>query len=148
MCLIETISAGAFDDIFGIFHKEALRQAHQRYGIVFEAVGLATLRACEVNMVEVAVVFAAAHAIFLLPSTIIDSMQQVMVSEELQSTEDAGAVHVGQQTLHVGEREGLALLTGILPHQYAHCSGVDTMGGKVGFGGHKRALLRYAVISL
>ena len=103
MCLIETISAGALDDVFGIFHKEALWQTHQRYDIVFETVGLSTLRACEVNVVEVAVVFAAAHTIFLLPRAVVYGMQQVMVREELQGTEDAGAVHVGQQTLHVGE---------------------------------------------
>ena len=84
-----TMWAHAFDDVFRLFHHESRGQRNDGYLIVFKTVSLSAFQACEMDMVEVATVGAAAHAVFLLPGAVVYLVKQLVLGEEPQCTEDA-----------------------------------------------------------
>lgn len=61
-------------------------------------------------MIEVMMTFATAHAVFAHARTVIYLVEQVMLCEKAQGTEDAGAVHFGQPLFNVGKRKSLGAM--------------------------------------
>ena len=96
-----TMWAHAFDDVFRLFHIESRGQFHDGYLIVFQAVCLPAFQAGEMYMAEMVAVGASAHAVFLLPSSVVYFVQQLVFGEEPQRAEDTRAVHVGHPPFHV-----------------------------------------------
>lgn len=101
--------AYSLDYILCIFHDEAFGKIHYGYVIVFQTIGLATLSAGEVDMIDVLVVSTAAHAIFLETRPVVYLMKKMMLYEKTQGTEYAGTVHRWHERLHVIQGEGLRL---------------------------------------
>lgn len=96
--------------------------------MILEAEGATTMAAGEVNVVEVMIVVATTtDAILLLASAIVDLMEQVMLGEETEGTEDATTIHVRHPDLHVEQGEGLVTIAGLTPYQVADGGGLDAV---------------------
>ena len=121
------IRTHSFDDIFRLFHIEALGQLDNGNLVVFKAICLSAFHACEMDVVDMPTVAAAAYAVLLLTAAVVNLVQQVMLGKKPQRTEDARPVHVGHPLLHVAEGECLLLTRSLLPHQYSHCRGFHSM---------------------
>ena len=113
--------------IFRLIHLISIGQFDDGYLIVFKAICLSAFHACEVYMVEMAAVGATAHAVLLLTGAVVYLMQQLVLGEQAQCTEDARPVHVGHQLLHVAQGECLLLPYGLFPHEYSHCRGFHSV---------------------
>lgn len=111
--------AYAFYDIFNFFHFVPLWEGYERDVIVFKTVGTSAMGTGEVNVIEVMITVAAADAILLMTTAVVDFMQQIVLNKKSQGTEYAGAIHVGHPSFHVIEAERFALLSCLLPHKDA-----------------------------
>ena len=78
--------------------------------MVFETIGATATGAGKVNVVEMMAAFTAAHAVFLDARTVVYLVKDVMFGKKPKSTEDAGAVHLGQPFFHVCQREGFGAM--------------------------------------
>ena len=74
------------------------------------------------DVIEMVATFASAHAIFAYSRAVINLMQQVVLGEKTQGTENAGAIHVWQPRFGIGKRKSLgAMLHGSI-YKYANGS--------------------------
>lgn len=107
---LSAIRAYTFHHILIVIWHKPVGQSHYRNCLVFKAVGLAASGAGKVDVVEVVATFATAHAVFADARAVVNLVEQVMLSEKAQGTEDAGAVHVGQPLFGVGKRKSLGAM--------------------------------------
>ena len=102
--------------------KEALGKGDNGDGLVFEAVGGAALGAGEMDVVEVMGIVATAEAVLLDAWAIGYFVEQVVLGEEAEGTEDAGAFHVGKPWFNIGKGECLgAVLNGAIDKDAVCC---------------------------
>ena len=117
--------ANAFENKIGTLHLVALRQLDLRNGKVFEANGLATMFAMEVNMHIVVDGMVEAVAEFITHTfTVFKHMDEMLFLEECQSTEDARLVDASDAVFQLCHREGTAFLGQSFGHD-------DTIGGRL-----------------
>ena len=113
--------------IFRLIHLISIGQFDDGYLIVFKAICLSAFHACEMDVVDMPTVAAAAYAVLLLTAAVVNLVQQVMLGKKPQRTEDARPVHGGHPPLHVGKGESLRLLSRLCPHQCSYRRGLDAM---------------------
>lgn len=91
--------------------RESVRQLYGGYQFRSHAEGAVahgTKGVYVVTMVMMAVfVVIHAKAVFAVAAAVFESVQQVMLFKKGEGTEDAAAVHRGQQILHIGQRESM-----------------------------------------
>ena len=61
---LATFRTDAFDDVFHFMCFKTVGKGDEWNGVVFKAIGLSTLSACEMDVVEVVVVFATTDTVF------------------------------------------------------------------------------------
>lgn len=139
------------NDILNGFYHESLRYMYLGDSLIFEAVGLAADRAGEVDVLaqfvmmmrartietdvvalrSVALIVAMgvfeADAVFLFARTIVEGVEQVVIDEKGECTENRAPIHGGQQTFEVGHGEGVVEVTERLPDEDAHGSGAHVV---------------------
>ncbi len=139
------------NDILNRFNLESLRYVNLGDSLIFEAIGLAADRACEMHVlaefvvmmstasveagvmaflllaVVVAMLMLQTDAVFLFARTIVKGVQQVVLYEKSKGAEDGAAVHGRQQSFEVGHREGVVEILERLPDHDAHGRGAHVM---------------------
>ena len=93
-------------------------------------------------------VLTTAHAVLLLSRPVIDGVQQMMLGKKPQGPEDAGAIHVGHQMLHVGQGECLTLGRHTVPHKDTNRSRAYAVRVKILFGAVHRGKGHIAYIGM
>ena len=139
------------NDILNGLYDESLRYMYLGDSFVFEAVGLAADRAGEVDVLaqfvmmmrartietdvvalrSVALIVAMgvfeADAVFLFARTIVEGVEQVVIDEKGEGTEDCAPIDGRQQTFEVGHGEGVVEVNERLPDHDAHSSGAHVV---------------------
>ena len=145
--VMRAFGTNAVNDILDPLHLESLRYMYLGDSFVFEAIGLAADRAGEVDVLaqfvmmmraraigtdvvalcSVALVIAMgvfeADAVFLFARTIVEGVEQVVIDEKGEGTEDRAPIDGRQQTFEVSHGEGVVEVAERLPDHDAHSSG-------------------------
>lgn len=149
--VMRAFGTNAVNDILDPLHLESLRYMYLGDSFVFEAVGLAADRAGEVDVLaqfvmmmrartieadvvalrSVALVIAMfvfeADAVFLFARAIVEGVEQVVIDEKGEGTEDCAPIDSRQQTFEVSHGEGIVEVTERLPDHDAHGSGAHVV---------------------
>lgn len=131
-----------------LLNQESLGYVYLRDSFVFQAVGAAADGAGEVYVfagrmvmafvwslvatfvvmaLVVAVVVLTADAVFLFARTVIEGVQEILLGEEGQGTEQGRAVHGGQQAFEVTHCEGIVQGAERLPYHDTHSRRSDVV---------------------
>ena len=81
---------------------------------------------CSVTLIVAMFVFEA-DAVFLFARAIVESVEQVMIDEKGEGTEDRAPIDSGQQTFEVSHGEGIVEVAERLPDHDAHGSGAHVV---------------------
>ena len=107
-------------------HLISRRKADGRNRLMGKAIRPSTLYTGEMYMTVMMLIFATTKTILALPHAIIQLVQQVVLREKTQSTEDATPIHLRQPSLHIFQSESPLLGTQLPPHQNAYRRGLYT----------------------
>ena len=123
------MGADALDDVVDGDHAEAPGNVDQRNGRLLQTVGAMALFAVEMDVQVVILVVAVAMAEFIAhaASAVVDDMDQMVLAEEGQRTEDARFVDRQDLVLQFGERQGAPGLSQSLRHDDAIGRGLDAV---------------------
>lgn len=116
-----------FHNVFHFVRLETVGKGDEGDGVVFEAIGVTASGAGEMDVVEVVAVFATADAILEDARAIVNFMEKLVLGEEFEGTENAGAVHVGEPFLDIGKGEGFGTVLDGSIDEDADSGGTDAV---------------------
>ena len=117
------------DNVVDRGHTKAIGNVDQRNGRLLQTVGAMALFAVEMDVQVIILVVAVAMAEFIAhaASAVVDDMDQMMLAEEGQRTEDARLVDRQDLVLQFGERQRAPGLSQSLSHDNAIGRGLDAV---------------------